>query len=246
MAQWVTGKVTKVTWWTDNLFSIFVSADINPFIAGQFTKLALQVGDKRYARAYSYVNAPDNPELEFYLTEVEGGHLSSALAKLKPNDDVLVEAQAHGFLTLDEAPSADTLWMIASGTGIGPFLSMISSGELWQKYKNAVLVHSVRFNAELTYQQQLEDTSTLFEQFTYVPLVTREAPVKGLQGRVTKLLANGELMAHLSLDALSQDSHFMLCGNPDMVKEVTLWLQEQGFKRHRRNEPGHISVEQYW
>jgi ferredoxin--NADP+ reductase len=246
MSQWVSGKITEVNWWTPTLFTIKVAADVAPFQAGQFTKLAMTIGDKRIARAYSYVNAPKDPVLEFYLTEVEGGKLTSGLAELEVGGSVDVEAKANGFLTIEESPKRETLWMIASGTGIGPFLSILADGKLWDKYQQVVLIHSARFNTDLTYQDFIHAHQKLFKQFTYLPLVTREMPEKGLRGRVTDLIQNNEIATFFKQKRLPEDAHFMICGNPDMVKDLAQLLETLGYKRHRRSEPGHISVEQYW
>ena len=246
MSQWVSGKITEVNWWTPTLFSIKVAADVAPFQAGQFTKLAMTIGDKRIARAYSYVNAPKDPVLEFYLTEVEGGKLTSGLAELEVGSSIDVEAKANGFLTIEESPKRKTLWMIASGTGIGPFLSILADGKVWDKYQQVVLIHSVRFNTDLTYQDFIHAHQKLFKQFTYLPLVTREMPEKGLRGRVTDLIQNNEIATFFKQKSLPEDAHFMICGNPDMVKDLAQLLQTLGYSRHRRSEPGHISVEQYW
>ena len=246
MSQWVSGKITEVNWWTPTLFTIKVAADVAPFQAGQFTKLAMTIGDKRIARAYSYVNAPKDPVLEFYLTEVEGGKLTSGLAELEAGGSIDVEAKANGFLTIEESPKREILWMIASGTGIGPFLSILADGKVWDKYQQVVLIHSVRFNTDLTYQDFIHAHQKLFKQFTYLPLVTREMPEKGLRGRITDLIRNNEIAQLFKHERLPEDSHFMICGNPDMVKDLVQLLQTLGYKRHRRSEPGHISVEQYW
>ena len=246
MSQWVSGKITEVNWWTPTLFTIKVAADVAPFQAGQFTKLAKTIGEKRIARAYSYVNAPKDPVLEFYLTEVEGGKLTSGLVELSVGDSIDVESKANGFLTIEESPKREILWMIASGTGIGPFLSILADGKVWDKYQQVVLIHSVRFNTDLTYQDFIHAHQKLFKQFTYLPLVTRESPERGLEGRVTDLIKSSEFVNYCNLEKLPEDSHFMICGNPQMVKDLTQLLQSVGYKRHRRAEPGHISVEQYW
>ncbi|MFY8299948.1 ferredoxin--NADP reductase [Pseudoalteromonas sp. SS15] len=246
MSQWVSGKITEVNWWTPTLFTIKVAADVAPFQAGQFTKLAMTIGDKRIARAYSYVNAPKDPVLEFYLTEVEGGKLTSGLVDLSVGDSIEVEAKANGFLTIEESPERQILWMIASGTGIGPFLSILADGKVWDKYKQVVLIHSVRFNTDLTYQDFIHAHQKLFKQFNYLPLVTREMPEKGLRGRITDLIQSNEIAKYFNQERLPEDSHFMICGNPDMVKDLAQLLQTLGYSRHRRSEPGHISVEQYW
>lgn len=246
MAQWVTGKIVEFNWWTPSLFSIKVAAGIKPFIAGQFTKLALNVEGRRVARAYSFVNSPNDPLLEFYLIEVPDGRLSSHLATLDIGDTVEVEAVAHGFFTLEETPKAEVLWMLSTGTAIGPFLSIIADGKLWERYERVILVHGVRHNTDLTYQDSILATASLFKQFTYVPAITREKPEQGLQGRVTDLLSSGALIKHCGMNQLNKNSHFMICGNPQMVKDTTQLLLDKGFKRHRRAESGHITVEQYW
>ncbi|MCF6439219.1 ferredoxin--NADP reductase [Pseudoalteromonas luteoviolacea] len=246
MTNWVIGKVVEVNWWTPSLFSLKVAADIQDFTAGQFTKLALDIGDKRVARAYSFVNSPSDPLLEFYLIEVEDGALSAKLAQLNEGDDVWVYSKPSGYFTIDEVPQADTLWMLSTGTAIGPFLSIVSDGKLWKQFKRVVLVHGVRLNTDLCYQDQIRATEKLFKQFTYIPLVSREKSDVGLNGRVTDIIKNGELLSFCNLSAMPKDSHFMLCGNPEMVKDTTLLLQQLGFKKHRRVETGHITIEQYW
>ncbi|KAF7764140.1 ferredoxin--NADP+ reductase [Pseudoalteromonas citrea] len=246
MAQWVTGKIVEFNWWTPSLFSIKVAADVKPFIAGQFTKLALNIDGKRVARAYSFVNAPQDPLLEFYLIEVPDGRLSSHLATLDIGDSVDVEADAHGFFTLNEVPKADVLWMFSTGTAIGPFLSILAEGKIWGQFERVILVHGVRYNTDLTYQDSIHATAALFKQFTYIPLVTREDPEHGLRGRVTELIDSGSLQAHCKMTQFPDNSHFMICGNPEMVKDTTQLLLAQGFTRHRRVGSGHITVEQYW
>ena len=136
MADWVTGKVTKVQNWTDALFSLTVHAPVLPFTAGQFTKLGLEIEGERVQRAYSYVNSPDNPDLEFYLVTVPDGKLSPRLAALKPGDEVQVVSEAAGFFVLDEVPDCETLWMLATGTAIGPYLSILQLGKDLERFKN--------------------------------------------------------------------------------------------------------------
>jgi ferredoxin--NADP+ reductase len=135
MANWVTGKVVKVQNWTDALFSLTVHAPVAPFTAGQFAKLGLDVDGERVQRAYSYVNAPGNPDLEFYLVTVPEGKLSPRLAALKPGDEVQVVSEAAGFFVLEEVPDCDTLWMLATGTAIGPYLSILEEGKDLDRFK---------------------------------------------------------------------------------------------------------------
>ncbi len=136
MADWVSGKVTKVEYWTDALFSLYVRAPVHPFTAGQFTKLGLEIDGERVQRAYSYVNAPGNPDLEFYLVTVPEGKLSPRLAALKPGDEVPVVSEAAGFFVLEEVPDCDTLWMLATGTALGPYLSILQEGKDLERFNN--------------------------------------------------------------------------------------------------------------
>ena len=123
MAAWVEGRVIERIEWTPTLLSLRVEAELAPYKAGQFTKLALEQGERRVQRAYSFVNPPGTPYHEFYLVEIPGGELSPSLGSLQVGDGLLVQSQATGFLTLDEIPPGRDLWLLSTGTAIGPFLA---------------------------------------------------------------------------------------------------------------------------
>src|SRR5699024_5461443 len=139
--------------WTDTLYSIRVCADIRPFRAGQFGRLGLTIGDRRIGRPYSFVNAPDNDICEFYSVVVPGGPLSPRLQTLKTGDTVLISPRGAGFFTLSMVPAAHTLWLLPTGTGLGPYLSMLQTAEPWHRFERIVLVHAVRLAEELAYQK---------------------------------------------------------------------------------------------
>ena len=247
MSNWVQARVKDIVWWNDSLFSLIVNADVEPFKAGQFTKLSIIENDKRIARAYSYVNSPQSNDLEFYLINVNGGVLSSYLATLKVGDTVLIERRATGFFTLDEVPNSEQLWMLSTGTAIGPFLSMLQQQQVWQQFKHINLVHGVRYNNDLSYKTLINELiDTHPAQLNYVPVVSREKPQKGLQGRITDAIQTSDLFNEVNLSATPDNAQFMICGNPQMVKDTTELLIQRNFKRNRRREPGHITVEQYW
>lgn len=246
MSNWVDAKVKDIVWWTDTLFSLIVNADVEPFKAGQFTKLSIMMGDKRVARAYSYVNSPSSKDLEFYLINVEDGLLSQQLAKLVPGDSVMIERRATGFFTLDEIPSSKQLWMLSTGTAIGPFLSILEQGDVWQQFDEVYLVHGVRFNADLSYQQKIQQLQHACPKLTYIPAVSREQPEQGEPGRITDSIKDARLFKHATEPTSPNNAQFMICGNPQMVKDTTAMLNELGYQRNRRREPGHITVEQYW
>ncbi|MCW7549423.1 ferredoxin--NADP(+) reductase [Photorhabdus sp. APURE] len=248
MANWVTGKVTQVIHWTDTLFSIRMHAPIEKFTAGQFAKLAMEIDDERVQRAYSYVNAPIDNNLEFYLVTVPEGKLSPQLAALQPGDNLLVTEQAAGFFILDEIPDCKTLWMLSTGTAIGPYLSILQQGDYLERFENIVLVHAVRLTQDLSYLPLMQQLVEHFNgKLRIQTIVSREQNPGSLTGRIPALIENGELEAAVGLTMKNDNSHIMLCGNPQMVKDTQQLLKEQrGMTKHLRRKPGHITSEQYW
>ena len=248
MAEWVTGKVTKVEFWTDALFSLTVHAPIHPFTAGQFAKLGLEIDGERVQRAYSYVNAPDNPDLEFYLVTVPDGKLSPRLAALKPGDEIQIVSEAAGFFVLDEIPDCDTLWMLATGTAIGPYLSILQYGRDLERFKNIVLVHAARYAADLSFLPLMQQLQQHYQGKLHIQtVVSREEIAGSLTGRVPALIENGELERATGLSLDADSSHVMLCGNPQMVRDTQQLLKEtREMRKHLKRKPGHITSEHYW
>lgn len=245
MANWVKGKIVEVKWWNEKLFSLLVDANIEPYQAGQFTKLSLEIDGKRIARAYSFVNAPHTHRHEFLLTKVEQGQLTLPLALLEQGAPIDIASTASGYFTLDEVPAANTLLMLATGTAIGPFLSILLQGEVWQKYTQVCLVHGVRYQSDLVYQEQIKQFQAV-AKFSYLPVVSREHITGAFHGRITELIETKAITKLLPVKLNPQQTQVMICGNPDMVKETSSLLLGLGFSRNRRREPGQITVEQYW
>lgn len=248
MANWVTGKVVKVQNWTDALFSLTIHAPVEPFTAGQFAKLGLDVDGERVQRAYSYVNAPSNPDLEFYLVTVPEGKLSPRLAALKPGDDVQIVSEAAGFFVLEEVPDCDTLWMLATGTAIGPYLSILEEGKDLDRFKNLVLVHAARYAADLSYLPQMQALEARYAgKLRIQSVVSRETAPGMLTGRIPFLIETGALEEAVGLPMNAESSHVMLCGNPQMVRDTQQLLKEtRQMSKHLRRRPGHMTAEHYW
>lgn len=247
MVQWVQGRVVGKTAWSERLISLRIDADIAPFEAGQFIKLGLEIGGEVVGRPYSLVNAPDEKPLEFCFSVVLGGPLSGRLAALNAGDAVLVAPRASGFLILSEVPIAPHLWLIASGTGIGPFLSILKTVQPWQRFDRIVLVHAVRVTRELMYRDTLlQLAQARAGTFTYIPFVSREPTDFALSGHIQQAIKDGRLETRAGIAFDPALSQLMLCGNPQMVEEVQQLLVARGLKKHRRREPGNISVENYW
>ncbi|AYA41510.1 ferredoxin--NADP(+) reductase [Xenorhabdus nematophila] len=248
MANWVTGKVTDITNWTDSLFSLKIHAPIEKFTAGQFAKLALEIEGERIQRAYSYVNAPDDNHLEFYLVTVPEGKLSPRLAALQTGDELLLTEQAAGFFVLDEIPDCQTLWMLSTGTAIGPYLSILQQGKDLGRFENIVLVHATRWGKDLSYLTMMRELEETFQgKLRIQTVVSRENWPDSLMGRIPALIENNALESAVGLPLQAENSHVMLCGNPQMVRDTQQLLKEQrNMTKHLRRKPGHITSEQYW
>lgn len=246
MAQWLQGKVTANTKWTNTLFSLKVQTEPFEFIAGQFVRLALDTADGRVQRAYSLLNSPGNPEQEFLISTVADGVLSPLLQQLKPDDAVQVSQPASGFFVLDEVPDGSNLWLISTGTGIGPYLSMLGTNTAWQRFSSIILLHSVRYAAELVYQPLIQQFQQRYgSQLHYQSIVTRESHAGALQQRIPDLIKSGQLQNHCG-QQLDLSSQVLLCGNPQMITETKAVLESLGLKKNLRRDPGNITVEQYW
>ncbi|MFU9136415.1 ferredoxin--NADP(+) reductase [Erwinia tasmaniensis] len=248
MAEWVNASIEKVTDWTDSLFSITVTAPIDPFIAGQFAKLALEIDGERVQRAYSFVNAPRDKNLEFYLVTVPEGKLSPRLHALEPGQEVMITKESAGFFVVDEIPPCETLWMLATGTALGPYLSILQEGQGLERFKNIVLVHAVRYAQDLSYLPLMQQLQQRYSgQLQIQTVVSREAVAGSLTGRVPALIHNGELEAAVGIQMNAESSHIMLCGNPQMVRDTQQLLKDsRDMRKHLKRKPGHITSEHYW
>ena len=239
--KWLSGRVIENRHWTESLFSLRVEGAALSFQAGQFVRIALNINGERVARAFSFVNPPSDPVLEFYGVIVPEGPLSPRLATLKAGDALYVASNSAGFLVLREVPDAETLWLVATGTGLAPFLSILRTPTPWQRFRNVVLVHAVRYASELTYKEVIRGTAA-----RYVTFVSREAAPGSLPGRIPAAIADGRLEQAVGLPLTPQSSHVMLCGNPQMLRDATAALTARGMRKHRRRAPGHITVESFW
>jgi len=247
MSAWLEGRVIGQTRWSERLCSLRVRAPLGPFEAGQFTKLALDVGGERVARPYSLVNPPGAEPLEFYYNVVSEGPLSPRLAALEAGAAVLVAPNPAGFLVLREVPDAENLWLISTGTGLGPFLSILRTEAPWARFSRVTLVHAVRAGADRAYRDTIAGVaSARGERFGFVTFVSRETVPGTLAGRIPAAIADGRLEQAAGVALGAEQSHVMLCGNPAMVADVTATLVSRGMRKHRRRAPGHITVETYW
>ena len=247
MNQWIEGKISENIHWTSNLFTLKIDANVDDFRAGQFTSLALDINGERIARPYSYLSSPHQRPLEFFFYTATNGILSNALVQLDPGDTVWVKKQSNGFFVLDEIPECRDLWMIGTGTGVAPFFSILNTDEPWERFEKIVLVHAVRTLADLRYQEIVNSLKRKHaDRFLFKAFISREEVPNTFNGRIPVALENKTLETKLALDLDVDNSHLMLCGNPDMVKDATEVLKTQGFTKNRRRSPGHITTENFW
>lgn len=254
-----TDKYTRefITWvhtWTPTLFSFRTTRPKSfRFTAGQFARLGVEKADGSVAwRAYSMASGPFDEFLEFFSIVVPGGEFTSELSRLKVGDSLLIDKTNHGFLTLNRFTPSDHLWLLSTGTGLAPFLSMLWDPATWESFRKIILVHSVRIEAELAYRETIrgfaghEVFAEFAHQLVYLPVVTREPQPGRLHERITALIQTGALERAAGIPFDLDKSRFMLCGNPEMVSQTRGLLKQRGFRTSRQATPGQIAVENYW
>lgn len=252
MANIATERVTEVRHWNDSLFSFKTTRDpAFRFESGQFVMLGLPVEGRPLLRAYSIASASYEDHLEFFSIKVQDGPLTSRLQHLAVNDEVFVSRKPTGTLVLRDLTHGKHLYLLGTGTGLAPFLSLIQEPETYERFEKIVIVHGTRSVSDLAYAEfitrDLPHHEFLGEQvrnqLIYYPTVTRE-PFRN-SGRITKLLETGDMATVVGLPPLdpAQD-RFMLCGSPGMLKDCSALLDARGFAvASRIGEPGHYVIE---
>lgn len=251
MNEWIIGKILKINRWSSTLFSLILDAAINPFQAGQFTRLALSDNNndkKKIQRAYSYVNSPNDKNIEIYIVRVLNGKLSNLLYNLNTGDEIFIKKKSYGFFVLNEIPSCKILWMFATGTGIGPYLSILQEGKEITKFHTIVLTHAVRYYRELNYLPLMKKLYSQYNGKLKIQIIlSREKKNTCLLGRIPSLLENQLLEKTVGFKMDAQTSHVMLCGNPNMIKDTYSFLKnKKNMIKHSRRVKGNITMENYW
>ena len=274
--------LSKTTWTPDLFSFTVSRPDSFKFTAGQFVRLGVNPSQLQHYkqsskvssgvladsgdetadtalnedifRAYSIVSSPFDEILEFFSIVIPDGAFTSQLQHLQVGDELLLNTMPFGFLTLAryQKPLPKDLWLLATGTGLAPFLSMLQDLKTWQDYEHIVLAYSARSAAELAYVEKInslqEDFGSLVDnpaQLIFIPIVTRE-PIEGaLTERLPKLLLDGTLQERAGIALDIDSTHIMLCGNPEMVEDTKETLKSLGLIMNRRGE-GNIAVENYW
>jgi ferredoxin--NADP+ reductase len=248
MITWLEGQIVERKRWCDDLYSLKIKTEPLPFIAGQFVIVGLDHDNEKIQKPYSLVNAPADEFVEIHLNTVQGGKFSPLLTKLDQGDTVYISNRPSGLLTLNEVPEeAHHLWFFATGTGIGPFISILNTEEPWERFEKIIVCYSVKTAKEMAYHENFEALLKHYpNKFNFVPFITRESTPDAIHSRITTFLGSGELEKRLGVAITLESSHVMLCGNSAMIVEVSALLQQKGLRLHNRREPGQISTEKYF
>jgi ferredoxin--NADP+ reductase len=238
MSSFNTERVLRVRHWNETLFSFTTTR--NPglrFENGQFVMMGLEVDGRPLTRAYSIASANHEEHLEFFSIKVPHGALTSRLQHLLPGQEVLVSRKPTGSLLLDDLKPGKNLYLLSSGTGLAPFLSLVKDPKMYEKFEKVVLLHSVRATSELAYEEYLSHVlprdeyigEMVSNQLIYYPTVTRE-PYRN-RGRITDLIESGTLFEQIGLPPLNPEhDRAMICGSPSMLKDLSAMLDARGFQ----------------
>mgnify|MGYP001826750563 FL=1 len=251
MATLLREHVTDVHHWTDRLFSFKTTRDPGfRFKNGHFTMIGLEREGKPLMRAYSMASANYEDELEFFSIKVPDGPLTSKLQNIRVGDELLVNSKATGTLVLDHLLPGRNLYLIATGTGLAPFMSIIKDPEIYEAFDKVILTHGCRTVDELAYRELITGDlprneylgEIIADKLLYYPTVTREKFRNN--GRLTDLLRIGKLPKDLGLPPISvEHDRFMICGSPSMLKDITGMLDSQGFEESRHGVAAHYVIE---
>jgi ferredoxin--NADP+ reductase len=251
MSNFAEETVLSVHHWTDRLFSFRTSRQPSfRFRNGQFTMIGLKDGTKPLVRAYSMASPNYEDYLEFFSIKVQGGPLTSRLQNIKDGDPIVVGQKPTGTLVVDNLLPGKNLYLLSTGTGLAPFLSLIRDIETYEQFERIVLIHGCRFIADLAYCDYLTNTlpedeifgELVREKLIYYPTVTRE-PFHHV-GRITHHLQSAEFFSEIGLPPLSAASdRIMLCGSPQMIQDLRGLIEGLGFSEGNHGEPGHFLIE---
>ncbi len=244
-------RVLTVHHWTDSLFSFTTTRDPSlRFSNGHFTMIGLRLNGKPLLRAYSIASANYEEHLEFLSIKVPDGPLTSRLQHIQPGDTVVVGRKPTGTLLIDYLLPGKRLYLLGTGTGLAPYLSIVRDPETYEKFEEVIVVHGVREVKELAYREFLTETlpeheflgDMIKQQLRYYPTVTREAFEN--QGRITDLIESGKLFEDLGIPALDHTiDRVMICGSPAMLRDLKTMFEQRQFKEGNTSKPGDFVIE---
>lgn len=239
-------RLLQIHYWSPVLCSIQLSRpDQFEFSPGHYARLGLPVTGEAIWRPYSIVSAPNEPWLEFLITLIPNGQWTQQLAQLQIGDLVSVQSRCMGFFTENSLAAGQELWLFATGSGVGPYLSLLREAQVFQRYQRILLIHSVRLANELSYRTEFEALAQRYP-LQYVPVVTREPGASALNQRIPELIASGLLEQQLDCSLNAEHSRVMVCGNPEFSRDMRQLLNARQLVPCRRGLAGSMLFENYW
>jgi ferredoxin/flavodoxin---NADP+ reductase len=244
-------QVLSVRHWNDTLFSFTTTRNAGfRFKNGHFVMMGMDVEGKPLLRAFSLVSANYDEHLEFYSIKIPDGALTSRLQHIQPGSEVLVGRKPTGTLLVDNLLPGKRLYLLATGTGLAPFMSIIRDPVTYERFEKVIVAHGVRRVSDLGYRSMIEQElpehdlvgEQVKQQLLYYPTTTRE-PFRN-QGRVTELMDSGKLPTDLGLPVLNaDDDRVMICGSPGMLKDTVTLLEARGFQEGNTDSQGQYLIE---
>lgn len=247
-------RILDIRHWTEKLLSFRMTRPAAfRFQPGQFARLGITSEKSGIIwRAYSMVSASYDEYLEFFSIIVPNGAFTTRLAQLVSGDTIYIEKLPYGYLTSGRFVGGRDLWMLASGTGVAPFLSILRDLEVWERFDNLILAYSVREARDLAYRQEItalsqaEIIAPLGHKLRFAPIVTRERVTGMLNRRLTELIMDGRLEKFVTLPLDAERARILVCGNPQMLEDLRDVLIARGLRPDRSREPGNFAFENYW
>ena len=256
-------SIRNLRWWTADLLSFTVTRpQALRYLPGQYARIALASGHQLIWRPFSFVSAPSQDLLEFLAVMVPGGLFTDLLRHADSGDTIWVEHENYGFMTPDRFENGRVLWLLATGTGIGAYLSILRDAQVWTEYQRIILVHGVRRTEQLVYRDELLTLQAASRGNPQRAELTLLACISGpshatlddsfssgyrlISGRISTALDSGELESRAGSRLAPESSRLMLCGNPTMIEELRKQLHLRGMVPCRRQKPGQFLTENYW
>lgn len=254
-------KIRKIHWWTEHLLSFSVTRpSALQYVPGQYARIAIQMGNQLIWRPFSFVSVPTQDFLEFLAVMVPGGLFTEQLRHIDDDDTIWVAHEHYGFMTPDRFEDGSVLWLIATGTGIGAYVSMLRDPDIWPRYQHIVLVHGVRLPEQLVYRRELLAMQSAYRTQPGRARLTLLACISGtidqetiatdgyriIPARISTALDSGMMEAVAGSDISPGSSRVMLCGNPAMIDDMRKRLHLRGLVPCRKQQPGQFLTENYW
>lgn len=246
--EWADATITERIDWAEGLWTFRLDAKIRPYEAGQYVNLALPDDEGKLIKRQYSVGSPSHEFPQFFITVVDDGALTPRLYELGVGDSMKMQTKAVGKFVLSRVPDKDVLWLVATGTGLAPYIAMLRTDVPWERFGKIVVVHGVRYAEHLAYAEELNGmiADKGADRLAYVTTVTREDAPGSIRARIPAAFADGGIEEMAGAELRPDNSHIFLCGNPAMCEQMVEDLAGRGMTEHKKKKPGQITLERYW